>query len=140
MRNVIVNYYQNIIFVIGFLGTFGSLYFSEVAGLEPCLFCWYQRIFLYPLFILTAVAIATGEKLAPKFILALAVPGALLAFYQYGMQKFSWSKGFVSCAAENPCNVVDFELLGFITIPFLSLLAFLLIIIISVIRIKYEKK
>ena len=36
-------------FAVALTATAGSLYFSEVAGLEPCTLCWYQRIAMYPL-------------------------------------------------------------------------------------------
>ena len=32
--------------------TLGSLFFSEVMELIPCVLCWYQRIFLFPLAII----------------------------------------------------------------------------------------
>ncbi|MFQ5409937.1 MAG: disulfide bond formation protein B, partial [Anaerolineales bacterium] len=35
----------------------GSLYFSEVAGFVPCKLCWYQRILMYPLTLITLVGI-----------------------------------------------------------------------------------
>lgn len=31
-----------------FIATLGSLYFSEIMKFEPCVLCWYQRIFMYP--------------------------------------------------------------------------------------------
>ena len=34
----------------------GSLYFSEVANFVPCNLCWYQRIAMYPLVIILAIA------------------------------------------------------------------------------------
>ena len=40
------------IWVVSFVATLGSLYFSEVRGYEPCELCWYQRIFMYPIVII----------------------------------------------------------------------------------------
>ena len=31
------------------VATLGSLYFSEVAHFRPCVLCWVQRAFMYPL-------------------------------------------------------------------------------------------
>jgi disulfide bond formation protein DsbB len=36
--------------------TLGSLYLSEVAKFPPCILCWYQRIAMYPLVVILAVA------------------------------------------------------------------------------------
>lgn len=35
--------------VIALVATVGSLFFSEVMNLPPCVLCWYQRIAMYPL-------------------------------------------------------------------------------------------
>src|SRR3990167_2304136 len=43
-------------FIVSLSATLGSLYLSEVAGFEPCKLCWFQRIFMYPLVIITAIA------------------------------------------------------------------------------------
>jgi disulfide bond formation protein DsbB len=37
-------------------GTLGSLFFSEVMQLQPCLLCWYQRIAMFPLVLVLASA------------------------------------------------------------------------------------
>lgn len=42
---------------ISLIATSGSLYLSEIMKYEPCILCWYQRIFMYPLVIILAVAI-----------------------------------------------------------------------------------
>ncbi|WP_082321816.1 disulfide bond formation protein B [Variovorax paradoxus] len=36
-------------FLVAFASTLGSLFFSEVMKLEPCVLCWYQRIAMFPL-------------------------------------------------------------------------------------------
>ena len=32
--------------IISLIGTISSLYLSEIKGLEPCKYCWFERIFL----------------------------------------------------------------------------------------------
>ena len=39
---------------IAAVATAGSLFFSEVMGLPPCILCWYQRICLFPLVVILA--------------------------------------------------------------------------------------
>ena len=57
------------------VATLGSLYFSEEAGYIPCRLCWYQRIFMYPLPILIALAIARRSR--DLSVAASAVPNAV---------------------------------------------------------------
>ena len=35
--------------------TSGALFLGEVTGLLPCVLCWYQRIFMFPLVFVLAV-------------------------------------------------------------------------------------
>lgn len=129
----------NIIFLLTFVSTFGSLYFSEVVKLPPCNLCWYQRIFMYSLFILSAVAISFKEKLNFKYILALSIPGLLFSGYHYLVQKFSIGTQFLACGDGISCTQIDFEVLGFVTIPLLSFLAFVTIIVVTLINRRFSK-
>src|SRR2546423_1452956 len=43
-------------FLVAAIATGGSLFFSEVAPFPPCELCWFQRICMYPLSILTLFA------------------------------------------------------------------------------------
>ena len=38
--------------LIATLATLGALFMSEIMGLAPCVLCWYQRIFMFPLVII----------------------------------------------------------------------------------------
>ena len=42
--------------VVAIVATLGSLYFSEIRHFVPCVLCWYQRILMYPLVPILAVA------------------------------------------------------------------------------------
>src|SRR3972149_9230839 len=44
-------------FIVALTATSGILYFSEVAGFTPCILCWYQRIFMYPLVLVLGAAL-----------------------------------------------------------------------------------
>src|SRR5258708_5189085 len=43
-------------FLVALAATLGSLFYSGIANFQPCLLCWWQRIFLYPQVILLFVA------------------------------------------------------------------------------------
>lgn len=130
------------IFLISFSGMLGSLYFSTFGdpvhnlivgtifpssgGFAPCDLCWFSRILMYPMVPITAVAILTKDKNFTKYILALSIPGVLLSIYHYLIQKFPIATSAI-CSANNPCNAMEVNYLGFITIPLLALIAYILI-------------
>jgi disulfide bond formation protein DsbB len=111
--------------VVAAAATAGSLYFSEVAGFVPCELCWYQRILMYPLFPLLAVAALRRDRRAALYALLLAVAGIGIAAYHYQIEWFP--EGAPVCTIGVPCSVIWFRLYGFVSIPFLSLVAFVAI-------------
>src|SRR5579859_7133722 len=70
-----------IVFAQALVAMLGSLYFSEVAHLVPCLLCWYQRIAMYPLVIVSAVAILREDRKAYQYGLPLSIIGFVIAAY-----------------------------------------------------------
>ncbi|MEK7067519.1 MAG: disulfide bond formation protein B, partial [Patescibacteria group bacterium] len=60
-------------FIIALLATLGSLFYSEVAGFEPCKLCWYQRIFMYPQVLLWGIAWWKKDKHIADYAVSLAL-------------------------------------------------------------------
>jgi len=106
----------------------GSLYFSEVANYLPCLLCWYQRIAMYPLAIVLAIAAFRRDHGIRVYAATLAVIGAVIAAYHRMIESFpSLDSG--SCAATGiPCTAPYFETFGFITLAYMALSGFLFIL------------
>jgi disulfide bond formation protein DsbB len=114
-------------FLFSFAGVLGSLIYSNFIGLEPCLLCWVQRIFLYPIAILLFVALVKKEKVMTDYILGLAIPGALVALYHSFTQLGEIS--LTNCTSiGGSCSVVYFINLGYITIPFMAFTVFITVI------------
>jgi disulfide bond formation protein DsbB len=113
--------------IVAVLATAGSLYFSEVAHFEPCRLCWYQRIAMYPLVVILGVAAVRRDPGVRRYAVPLAVIGALIATYHYALEWLPWLDSGV-CAATTPCTIVWFRQLGFVSLPYLALSAFLLIV------------
>lgn len=122
------------------LATSGSLYFSEAAGYLPCLLCWYQRIAMYPLVIILAVGILRRDNKVYQYVLPLAIIGALIALYHVLLYYGVFAESEQTCRAGVSCTTEYIEYLGFITIPLLSLGAFLVIIACMVLLWKSAKK
>ena len=110
------------------IATCGSLFFSEALGWVPCLLCWYQRILMYPLSLILAVGILRKDKGLYKYALVLSVPGACVSLFHYLYQKTTLFSGMVPCTVGVPCSSDYLNWFGgVVTIPFLALIAFLII-------------
>lgn len=136
---------QNLLHTIIFFslaGVIGSLYFTLYGdpirnlghgnifppnnGYIPCLMCWWQRIFMYPIALIGIVALITKDWNFPRYTLALAMVGIPFSIYHYIIQYFKIDTSS-SCAVDNPCSATEVSYLGFITIPLLALAAFMAI-------------
>lgn len=113
--------------IVAVVATSGSLYFSEVLGLIPCKLCWIQRIFMYPLVIFLAVAYLRRERRVYQYVLPMSVPGGLTSLYHYLLQKVPALQALETSCGPVPCTESYFNWFGFVTIPFLALVAFVLI-------------
>jgi len=114
----------------------GSLYFSEVAGYIPCTFCWYQRILMYPLAVIIAVGLWRQDRHLPIYILPLSVLGIGVSTYHYLLQKTNLFSELSTCQVGVPCSGIWINWLGFITIPFLALIAFFIITMMTLIALQ----
>ncbi len=111
--------------IVSVLAMLGSLYLSQIAGLVPCEFCWFQRICMYPLTLLLGIAAFRGEiAIAKRYLLGMTFVGVGLAVYQYQLERIPQP---TVCSVTIPCNEAAFNIFGFISIPYLSMAAFLLI-------------
>jgi disulfide bond formation protein DsbB len=108
--------------------TLGSLFLSEVAALVPCELCWYQRTMMYPQAIILGIATFTSDVRVKKYSIGLSIVGALIAIYHVMLQTFP-DKLHCSDKIAN-CAFVQFKYFGYVTIPVMSLSAFLLILVI----------
>src|SRR3989344_1720401 len=107
----------------------GSLWYSEIVGFPPCELCWLQRIFFYPQTVIFGVALLKKDNGVTDYGIALSAIGALIAGYQSLIQWGLISSSFCATSevAISCSKRLVFEL-GYITIPLMSLTAFLLII------------
>lgn len=116
--------------MIAVIATAGSLFFSEVMKFIPCNLCWYQRILMYPLSILLLIATVKQDRRISGYVLPLSILGVLFATYHYLMEKTNLFQGSEQACGIVPCTTEYINWFGFITIPFLSLVAFVLITVI----------
>ncbi|WP_248924816.1 disulfide oxidoreductase [Paenibacillus hamazuiensis] len=124
---------------IALVATLGSLYFSEVMLFAPCKLCWYQRILMYPLVIILGIAAARKESKMYMYVLPMTIWGAGISAYHYLMQKTSWFKEAATTCGPIPCDVDYIDWFGFVTIPFLALVAFVLISILQILMWRADR-
>ena len=119
--------------LIAMAALFGSLFMSEVMGLKPCVLCWWQRIFIYPLAVLFLVGMFQLDRSVVRYTLPLAVIGLGFAVYHYLVYSGFIPESLQPCSEELSCAEVNLELMGFITIPLLSIFAYSAIIVLLLI-------
>ncbi len=119
--------------LVAWVAMLGSLYFSEIAGFVPCKLCWYQRILMYPLALILPIAALRRDDDVPAYVLPFSVTGIFVSTYHYLLQKTNIFSSSGVCTGGIPCNVAYINWLGFITIPFLALTAFVIISLLMVI-------
>lgn len=114
--------------LIACVSTLGALFFSEVMLRTPCVLCWYQRIFMFPLLFVLGVGLLPFDPRSVRYAVPLAVTGWGFALYHCLLYMGFIPKSLQPCTQGISCAEVKLELFSFVTIPLLSLLAFTLII------------
>ncbi|MEH7444777.1 disulfide oxidoreductase [Bacillus sp. JJ1122] len=122
------------------LAIFGSLYFSEIRQYEPCLLCWYQRILMYPFALILGIAVVKKDYRITLYTMAMSAVGAMISIYHYSLQKVPFMADNAVTCGRVPCTGQYINWLGFITIPFLALSAFVIIFTLSMIIWKKTKE
>lgn len=123
--------------IVAFLG---SLFSSQVLNLTPCVLCWYQRILMYPLVLILAVGILKKDRFLAWYVLPLSLLGMGFAAFHYALQEGIIAEQLAPCQIGVSCITIQLKLLGFMTIPLLSFIAFSVITACMLIFIKYNSK
>jgi disulfide bond formation protein DsbB len=126
--------------LIATVATAGSLFMSEVMERTPCVLCWYQRIAMFPLVVILAAGMLPPDTNCTRYALPLAVTGGLIALYHCIIYLGVIPESLQPCTQGISCKDADIHLVGFVTIPQLSLLAFILLTALLLAARKVEKK
>lgn len=106
--------------------------FHGAGWFAPCTLCRWARILMYPLVLLALISLIRKDRSIVHYIFPISILGIILETYQYLLQKTSWMN-FISwsgfCTIDVPCKIFKVDYFGFITIPFLCLVAFIVIFI-----------
>ncbi|NNE97643.1 MAG: disulfide bond formation protein B [Pyrinomonadaceae bacterium] len=107
--------------------TVGSLFFSEVMALPPCVLCWYQRIAMYPLVFIIGAGIIMRDPRMKVYALPLCLIGLAISGYHNLLYYGIIPESITPCKEGISCTTRQIEWLGFITIPLMALVSFLLV-------------
>ena len=113
------------------VATLGSLYFSEIADYIPCRLCWFQRILMYPIAVISVVALVRRDRQARWYVLPFTFIGAGVSLYHFLIEQ-----GVVadsdSCTMFGPaCAEVWFTQFGFVTLAFMALCGFVAMAVVN---------
>jgi disulfide bond formation protein DsbB len=121
---------------VSLVSMLGSLYYSDILHMAPCVLCWYQRIVMYPQVALFAVALWKKEPFRVwTYSTVLSVIGVLIAGFHYYGQMAS------SPVVALPCSAVGYSascassfapVFGYITIPMMALTGFVMLIALGI--------
>jgi disulfide bond formation protein DsbB len=130
IRNLLWGYELWGAFVVAAIATGGSLFYSQIAGFIPCEFCWFQRMMMYPLSILTLLIAARGDNQAARYLLPLPIVGAGTSIYHMLLEHHVIKEPGACTLTGGGCtaNWIALHSFGYLTIPTLALTAFLLLI------------
>lgn len=126
-------------FSISLFAIIGSLIYSNVIGYPPCLLCWYARIFVYPQAILYGRALYLRDQNIIGYTWILTLLGLLFSTYHYTTEMIGYSP--LPCSAEGVSCLTRYVYeFGFVTIPFMGLMLFLLLTALITVRKYWASK
>ena len=125
LRRLVWGYELWLVFAVSAIATGGSLFFSEIAHYVPCELCWFQRICMYPLAIITLLAALANDHRVARYLLPLPIVGGGISIYHLLVVH-----GVVTetraCRVSAPggCATTWINEFGYVTIPALALTGF----------------
>jgi disulfide bond formation protein DsbB len=139
--NFIDKHYLVLGFVLSLVSSLFPLVYSEIINFLPCYLCWWQRIFMFPLFFIFGVAIWYKDRKIVKYVLPLMSAGFLVSAYQNFFYYFGESSSLPCDASGVSCyqRLVS-EFGGYISIPMLALTSFFALITIVLVAHFYKKE
>jgi disulfide bond formation protein DsbB len=127
VRGAVWGYELWLAFVVAAVATGGSLFFSQTAHFFPCELCWFQRICMYPLSIVTLLAAIADDHRVARYLLPLPFVGAGISIYHLLVENHVVAQA-QGCLLSAPggCATKWIDEFGYMTIPTLALTGFLL--------------
>jgi disulfide bond formation protein DsbB len=126
------------IFALTFISFAMSLTYSDYLGVVPCSLCWFGRIFMYGIMVLSGVALYRREAMSIfPYINIFAILGLAISLYHHFLQITASASSYLPCPASGGdcAKRIIFEY-GHITFPWTAVVVFSSIIFIAMIEKK----
>ncbi len=126
---------SRLVLILALIAMLGSLWYSDVVGFEPCRLCWYQRIFMYPIVLISFIGLVYDDLRSLIYVRVLAIVGLVISLFHIIEQRVpqaGLSCGSVGQAAR--CDSLWVNAFNIVTIPTMAFTIFLAIIIITLIQ------
>lgn len=112
------------------------LFIGEVLGQTPCVLCWFQRAFMFPLAVVLGIGLWVGDRRVGRYGVALSLGGGAIALWHLGLYVGLVPAQIQPCSATGPsCTDANQAFLG-APIPLLALLSFTAIAALSAASLK----
>lgn len=106
-------------------------WFNPELGIPACNLCWYARVLMFPIFPIAFVGIFKNDNKFTDYIIPLAILGIILDVYHYSLQ-MGWIAKPLLCDPNGiSCADAPVNYLGFITMPFICGVLFIIILSLS---------
>lgn len=123
-----INY---LILLISIMTVAGSLFVSQILLLEPCTWCWWVRVFMFPLFFISLYITFTKKyEIMNLYSIFCAFSTVITFVYwyktQFAQRSFNCKISFHSAGG---CLDNAVPIIGFVNLPFLGFVASIMILI-----------
>ena len=134
------NRYLYLAWALSLVATMGSLFLSYFMKLPPCDLCWYQRIFMFPLVMILWVGFSKEDQNIHLYSLPLIIVGLLIAIYHNLLYYKLITPSITPCTSGVSCTERQLDLFGFLSIPLMSLIGFLVLLTLILLHKSNSKK
>lgn len=123
--------------LVALVATAAAFFLGEIMGMTPCVLCWYQRIAMFPLAIILGIACFSEDRQGAIYAIPFGLAGVALSGYHTLLVAGFIPRAWIPCGAGVSCANQKLAILNGIEIPWLSLVAFVLI---SILLVAYLRK
>lgn len=133
IKNILARFQNETIFFFALVVTVLNIFLSSYFQFAPCELCWYQRVFLFSIPVISFIAAAKNDLNGRLYVFVLSALGLVVALYHTFLQAGFFQKiaAFCNPSSAIDCAVPYFTYYGIVTIPFMSCVVFLSLMISS---------
>ncbi|MGK7296871.1 MAG: disulfide bond formation protein B [Candidatus Wenzhouxiangella sp. M2_3B_020] len=125
---------------VALAASLGVLFVGEVLGRTPCVLCWFQRAFMFPLVVVLGLGLWWQDGRVGRYGVGLALVGGAVAIWHLGLYAGFLPERVQPCTAAGPSCTDEAQIVLGVPIPLLSLMAFGLIAILSIASLQNSRQ